>query len=491
MCDCLKITYQKSDELVTVVIETYVSGILNGYNTWEVVIDGTTYYIWHDNTDNWYISEELGSIENIFGSIKSSEAECPLAEIPVWVSIPEDYVVFTTEEGTCADPCYCIEVTYRDDEMDDEFIFQLAAEGTYNARNYYLFTINGHSYVIYHNGVDFWILAEGSTPGEGEEEATLFTTGDCPFKAGSFVWKVGGGDVELFDVTPCGLCNPKEDRIFREYKTVKLPVIFEEENRGFFRCCCNFLVLASNTADSWKNDVTSAWVKLSDPEDTVTAVLKKGCCADAEYQPVPVAFVNEENAFYWTIPWKDVLASDGPGCYKIVISYNISGIEQEFTWGVYDLKPYSIENANTTARVRAIFNSYQEIEGINFTGSMVEDTIRFFGFIGNRQPNTEIDNLIYQNREVKKVVRENLNSYEILTDPTCEEHINKLTDLYLLSENQLFISDYNAHNHSYRYQDVPVIVENSPEITYFELSRAASLKCVVGDKFKNKRSFYK
>jgi len=66
-----------------------------------------------------------------------------------------------------------------------------------------------------------------------------------------------------------------------------------------------------------------------------------------------------------------------------------------------------------------------------------------------------------------------------------------LTDLYLLSENQLFISDYNAHNHSYRYLDLPAIVQESPEITYFEFSREASLKCIVGDKFKNQRSYYK
>jgi hypothetical protein len=61
----------------------------------------------------------------------------------------------------------------------------------------------------------------------------------------------------------------------------------------------------------------------------------------------------------------------------------------------------------------------------------------------------------------------------------------------LLSENELFISDYNAHNHSYRYQDLPVIVTESPEIEYYDFSREAKLTCIVGDKFKNKRSYYK
>jgi hypothetical protein len=122
---------------------------------------------------------------------------------------------------------------------------------------------------------------------------------------------------------------------------------------------------------------------------------------------------------------------------------------------------------------------------------MVEDSCRFNGFIGNRQPNMSTDNLIYQNREMKKVIRENLNTYEIITDPTCEGIIRKLTDNLLLSENDLFLSDYNAHNHSYRFNDLPAIVESSPEITYYEGSREASLKCVAGDKFKDQRTYYK
>jgi uncharacterized protein (DUF1800 family) len=76
------------------------------------------------------------------------------------------------------------------------------------------------------------------------------------------------------------------------------------------------------------------------------------------------------------------------------------------------------ESTLKTARIRAIFNAYHEMEQIDFTDSNVESTFRFYGFIGNRQPNTEIDNIIYQNREMKRVMRENLNQYEIITDPS-------------------------------------------------------------------------
>ena len=121
----------------------------------------------------------------------------------------------------------------------------------------------------------------------------------------------------------------------------------------------------------------------------------------------------------------------------------------------------------------------------------MESSFRFFGYIGNRQPNMETDNIIYQNREMKRVIRENLNTYEIVTEPTDECITKPLLELYLLSENQLFISDYNAHNHSYRFNDIPVIVQESPSVEYYDLSRKAKVTCIVADKFKNKRTYYK
>jgi hypothetical protein len=298
--------------------------------------------------------------------------------------------------------------------------------------------------------------------------------------------------VSYFATAPCGdpICIPMEDRHFRKYDSIKLPDTFEEPERGFKICCdCPMLVLAGGS-ESWENDITSAWIKLSSPGDSASFQLKKDGIL-ASYIPGVNEFPNEANAYYCTIPWAEVLSSDGPGCYSLEIEYNISGIQGSLYWGQYNLKPYSIENALETARIRVKYNLRQEIEGINFTGANVEDCIRFNGFIGDRQPNTEIDNLIYQNRVVKSVVRENLDQYTISTDPLMECFILPLTDLFLLSENEMWISDYNAHNHSYRINDIPVIVEESPEIDYLDRwQRRAILTCVVGLRKKNRRTYY-
>jgi hypothetical protein len=287
----------------------------------------------------------------------------------------------------------------------------------------------------------------------------------------------------------CKIKCSKEERTFREYNSIKLPKPFVEQKRGGISCCCKYLVLAGNGTETWKNDKTSAWIKVSDPSDTFTFVLKKHG-VPTNYIPTPKPFINEPNAFFTTIEWSEVLNLDGVGCYNLSIDYEISGVNGSIAVGDFDLKFYSIETALKTARVRAIFDGIHETDGINFSGSGVESTFRFYGFIGNRQPNTEIDNIIYQNREMKRVIRENLNTYELITDPENECVIKPLLDLYLLSENQLFISDYNEHNHSYRYLDIPVTLNESASVEYKEFSRLAVLKCTFEDKFKTNRTYY-
>ena len=68
-----------------------------------------------------------------------------------------------------------------------------------------------------------------------------------------------------------------EERIYRKFESILLPTVHcVEEDRGFVRCCTPELVLASSLdVATYKNDLTSAWIKLSDAADTVTFTLKK------------------------------------------------------------------------------------------------------------------------------------------------------------------------------------------------------------------------
>lgn len=378
--------------------------------------------------------------------------------------------------------CDCINISFQSGTYST-LQFEVDASGTYNGYNTFEFTYFGTTYYIWYNGSSTWYISE--TIGSAPYIDSLKVTDPCPIGTAAEWLSFAVTTITTACTGDCG----EEDRMYFEYKSIKLPQVCPPQDRGFEECCCEELVLAKSTSNSWETDKTSAWMKLSDPADTVTFELYKDGVLTT-YTPTAVAFPNEANAYYTTIDWNDVLVSDGIGCYELKVDYDISGIQAIFSWGKYRLLPFTIQNAIATARLRANFDGYHEIQQIDFSGSGVESTYRFNGFIGNRQPNTEIDNIIYNNREMRRVIRENLNEYEILVDPSLKCVTQPLVDLYLLSENNLYISDYNAHNHDYCINDLPVIVSQSPELTYYDFARKASLKCVVADKFKNKRTYY-
>ncbi len=472
MCDCLNITFQLKESPTTQTIQVNANGTFGGFNTYEFTFDGVTYSIWNDGS--WEVS--IDGVEGVdLVTFWESSPECPTASMPTWVDM-EYFDIFTT--APCSF-CTCVKVEIIGEETD---ILSANQAGVINGFYYYTFVYDAATYYLYFNSVESrWEINQDTIGGTLVAYAIIDYS--CPIFEG---WT---NALELIINTFSCTCTPREDRIFRQYEVVKLPDTFVEQNRGLKDCCCSYYVLGSPDQETWKKDQTSAWIKLSDLGDTHTFTLYKNG-QPTTYVCPNYSFVNEPNAFYTTIEWSDVLESDGVGCYTLKVEFVISGITGDFTWGKYDLKPYSIQNALKTARIKAIFNGYHEVDQIDFTASNVESTHRFFGYIGNRQPNTEIDNIIYDNREMKRVIRENLNDYEIITEPSDECIIRPMVELYLLSENQLFISDYNAHNHSYRYLDIPVIVSESAQIEYKDLSRKATLTCKVSDKFKLNRTYY-
>ena len=420
-------------------------------------------------------------------------------------------ITFKTEGVDCPNPCPCVGFIYQN--YNDSTPTQVDLTDTAGGYNGFAFWSTPYPL---DPGKCFYIWLNINPDGSCQWAVSLDECNSTDPRNGVVLALLGVPNFENCDPCPYGLytntpegnkifsaniniidcaendCDYLEDRIEKFYDAIRFPVVFEEEDKGWlFSCCETFLVLADPFSDeTYKNDVNSAWCKLSDPQDNVEFKLYKDG-VETNYQPTKTPFVNEPNAFYATIFWKEVLINEGIGCYTWKVEYNISGVISNFVWGIYSLKQFNIQIANQTARVRVKFNLVQAIEGINFTDSNVEDSLRFYGYIGERQPNMEIDNLIYQDRTMKSVIRQNLNEYTITTDPAMDDITRKLVDLYLLSENEMYISDYNIVNHSYRYQDLPVIVFNTPEINYIDLSqRKAIVKCVVSDRTKDQRTYF-
>lgn len=447
-----------------------------GSQPWEVRWSGV----------RWELFDGYG---HLIAFLTSSDA-CPRGIFTIQTSDP--FTSVDAEIIPCPEPTICdcgieMRITFK----LEGFIVTLEVSGEINGQLYFQGFLNGQPVSLFFDGGNTWNFGFGDPNIPNEFQTISYLT--QPYSIGCPISDQWNNKSEYqIDFTTGIACVGRcgfEDRTFKEFKSVKLPEQFNEQQRGDISCCCEYMVLAGNGTESWKNDVTSAWIKLSDANDSVQFVLEKDG-QPISFIPTPMSFVNEPNAWFTTINWIDVLNSDGEGCYTLSIVYDISGISGVLVWGMYKLKQYTIENALKTARIRVKFNGKQQIDGIDFTASNVESSMRFFGFIGKRQPNTEIDNIIYSDRQMKRVIRENLNQYEITTDPSGECIIKPLVDLFLLSENEMWISDYNAHNHSYRYLDTPVIVEESSKIDYKDFSRLAVLTCIVSDKFKNQRTFY-
>jgi len=285
--------------------------------------------------------------------------------------------------------------------------------------------------------------------------------------------------------------TPLFNRTKRNFNLAQLRKKAPSEQLGEVDQCCDRMLVLAHISDNstWKNDINSRFTKLVEDSDSCLFVLKKNN-VNTSYQPNTTQCINDELAFYSTINWKSVIQSEGIGCYDLILIENVLGEETTTTVGEFELKNYTTENALGTIRIKSNFNQYNNLEKIDFTNSNVIDCVRVQGFFGDRQPNTAIDNLIYNDRVSRNVIRENLNVYTLETDPLEEQYTILIIDLHILSENEMYISDYNDFNHSWSLLDVPVILKDTPTLDYKKYSKYASVKVTFEDKQKLSYSKY-
>ena len=274
---------------------------------------------------------------------------------------------------------------------------------------------------------------------------------------------------------------------------IRFPKGFAEERRLNCPPChdCKQLKLADLTAENiYKNDVTGVFSKKGEPGDIVNFVMTNETGLEIANLGSVKVFPQDSLAVGFVYSWKEILTTHGPGCYTIKITFTIGGVVGGYTYGIYRLKQYSIEAAKNTVKLHTTFNSYNEVENVDFTDSRFVDSIRFEGYFGDRQPKKEISTLISKGMRVEKIKKENLNEYELVTNPVNIHITRQLIDLHLLNEDDILISDHNATNHSFLLLDVPVYQIESEEVEYFTGSRLAKLTTLFGDRVKNKRSYY-
>ena len=281
-------------------------------------------------------------------------------------------------------------------------------------------------------------------------------------------------------------------RIKKTFTIARLPKLFVAEKRNKCTPCntCNQLVLANESSSlSHENDKKGVFLRKSNANDVITFTIEKDGVVLPNLGEVGL-FPDDNLTVGFIYDWKQYLTTYGRGCYIIKCVFNIAGVDGDYTIGIYDLENYSIANASSTVRVWSKFTSYSLNNEVDFTNSNFEDMIRFKGFFGNRTPETEISNLINKGRVVEKVTRENLNKYELRTDPLNECKTKQLLDFHFLHEDEIYISDHNRTNHSYNYFDKPLILVDTPKVDYIDGDRGAKITAYFGDKVLNQKSMY-
>lgn len=222
-----------------------------------------------------------------------------------------------------------------------------------------------------------------------------------------------------------------------------------EEDRGYKGCCEPLLVIADETTDIRNNN------DIAFPRETGDSIVfnltKNG--VPTIYVPTAIQFPSQADAWYAQIEWRDVLISDGAGCYSIDMVRTVAGLVQpSVNYNTYVLKPYEIDgylHAKYTARILSEFNDKNDLDRINYTDSFALESLRIVnGKFGYFQPETEVDNVEYLDGTNQKVKTEDFFTYELRVSGITKCVANPLLT-HLRGMTNCWMSSYNYDDFDY------------------------------------------
>ena len=143
-------------------------------------------------------------------------------------------------------------------------------------------------------------------------------------------------------------------RYKEQVDVVDFPQGLTEEDRGLKECCSPFMVMA-DTADNatYKNDLELAYEKKGLITDTVAFSIED-CEGNILNNLGEVAIFPQDNlAVGFIYDWQQYLNTYGIGKYIIKVNFTIAGITDGYTWGEFELKPFSISAAAGSCRIKS------------------------------------------------------------------------------------------------------------------------------------------
>ena len=236
-----------------------------------------------------------------------------------------------------------------------------------------------------------------------------------------------------------------------DFNVVNLPEQAFFEDRGFKFCSEPITALADvNDPIQWKNDVWG----VSGLFDALTVELERPDGTTETALGVQITMPKQDDAIGFVIDWRSNLIAYGAGCYKVKVNWDIKGLTGFYYDASFDLLPYSVTASEGTVQIIVNYDDKILQDGINYTGSGFYTGLRFKGFFGNEQINSEHRNLLKANNLRVKVRNFSAPSYDLVTRPLTRCFTRPLKRM-LLNASDIWVSDYNAWNHEqYRYFNV-------------------------------------
>ena len=235
MCDCIDISFTYNGTAYVYSIDK--SGTRNGKN--EYVSERGEIYWYEDGY--WICNLFFDGFESYNRSL--IDTDCPV--INNWSNTDP---VEVENLGTRIGNCCCVKVSYSYQDVDYTYNVPLSDTvipiGGY-LNDYYLDLEDGYFIQIVWIESGVWLL-DINTP-NGAAQLINVTETSCPI-SNNWVYETGL-TLENLITTEC--FEYVEDRQKFEYKSIKLPGICVDEDRGLDDCCCEELVLAKTTSNSF------------------------------------------------------------------------------------------------------------------------------------------------------------------------------------------------------------------------------------------------
>jgi hypothetical protein len=275
----------------------------------------------------------------------------------------------------------------------------------------------------------------------------------------------------------------------------------EPPDRGFKECCYSNLVLGDvgDPNNKYHNDFSTVYYQKQTPSDTVVFQLVGVSTGTTALVDVTHGVLYDFDPLhpnpdlsYFKVEWRKILSTLGEDVYTIRMQISIAGLPaQNVDSNSFILKPWSITNADNTARFDSVMDGTLEDSGVNFKGSEFETSLRLPGYFGNVVDDFTQQNVVFGSKKGLKLYESQITmsndpsyTFQASNIPEC---ISRQLRELLIFGNELFMSDYNLNNHSYRYELKPVVLDSAESPTYPVEGRGVSLSYQFKNRSKNNR----